>query len=948
MAAPTQVLPSWLTLVTTVVTQPDGSVSTSSATLQLPLTYFGPSIPLGSNGVWVFGGLTPPPSASFPSLSPTSSPTLSNPMASSSSQPTSFPPVTPSSTLTSPPSFTPSGSSVASSTASPASSTNMSSSPIAAASQAHGISTSTLGAILGAILGALLLLVLVLIVLLLRRNRRNSPAESKSSSFWNRRTTLLSRRSHQTPIWTGWEMVGPDDLLESGRSGRNSGERTPGEGSPRGSGEEDDPFLTRRGGTDDMTETKSPSATLVSVPVAAAIGSVSSHRSATKVGGPIIPRDVLLRMSEEDPSFGNTSSSQRFGDVRIVQPSPPSAYPGGMEHESPLRPPRPLDPDGLMIGRGLRPSTRASSREGASVRTKTSQNRSLPSEKSLHNVGVADPDADNDGDGDGDHSFNDQESAELLTARRVKVGELGQRARPRPLSGIGSEPGPSRAGAGVGALGLDRLAQLGRFSWFKRLSVAGATSGTGSRRSSRDISTAEEDPYTPAPLRRQSRQGSNPNSPSRPTSRPVSWAPLPTRNSMVDAESGGRLRHDSGVGLLTVPGERPMSTLSAKSAGSISGNTIYHTPTSSVADVTVEGDEEQDDGITMPVPIVYGGVQQRSQQSLPSANVSGPTNRAHSHFVPHRSPTNPPTYDDAMSENNADGGREVDILDIPAPRPASPFSAASERPTFPPGLVPLPTPRAWRDSSSTGDVSGTGTGSGSAGIRIDVLEEEPPVAQEGWRSLATGDAQGSRRMTFGFPMVVQQPTALVSEQGSLHSMRSHLFPSAPMSPIGSAPASSLHTQSGSGSSRPSMSYHSQQPTASSAGSHDHSSAVSSEDRRHHRRRADGTEVLDPPLSAVFSRGFPAHPPTQSRGQSPAAAERQVSPLARAELPDTSTASGTGTVTSSGTVRTNDSVTNSSVTTAMTDPITGTVMHLPRMPWREQQERRDQSRDDPAW
>ena len=44
MSAPTQVLPSWLTLSTTVITLPDGSLTTASTTLQLPLTYFGPSV----------------------------------------------------------------------------------------------------------------------------------------------------------------------------------------------------------------------------------------------------------------------------------------------------------------------------------------------------------------------------------------------------------------------------------------------------------------------------------------------------------------------------------------------------------------------------------------------------------------------------------------------------------------------------------------------------------------------------------------------------------------------------------------------------------------------------------------------------------------------------------------------------------------------------------------
>lgn len=44
MSQPTQVLPSWLTLSTTVVTLPDGSQSTSSTILRLPLTYYGPSV----------------------------------------------------------------------------------------------------------------------------------------------------------------------------------------------------------------------------------------------------------------------------------------------------------------------------------------------------------------------------------------------------------------------------------------------------------------------------------------------------------------------------------------------------------------------------------------------------------------------------------------------------------------------------------------------------------------------------------------------------------------------------------------------------------------------------------------------------------------------------------------------------------------------------------------
>ncbi|KAI0730095.1 hypothetical protein C8Q72DRAFT_825490 [Fomitopsis betulina] len=49
MAAPTQSLPPWMTLSSAIVTDPDGSVFTSYTTLELPLTYYGPSVSLSSS-----------------------------------------------------------------------------------------------------------------------------------------------------------------------------------------------------------------------------------------------------------------------------------------------------------------------------------------------------------------------------------------------------------------------------------------------------------------------------------------------------------------------------------------------------------------------------------------------------------------------------------------------------------------------------------------------------------------------------------------------------------------------------------------------------------------------------------------------------------------------------------------------------------------------------------
>ncbi|KAG8931777.1 hypothetical protein FRC02_002184 [Tulasnella sp. 418] len=54
---PTQELPYWLSLSRTVYTS-NGVAITNSAVVNLPLTYYGPSIPLGDG--WVYGGLTSP------------------------------------------------------------------------------------------------------------------------------------------------------------------------------------------------------------------------------------------------------------------------------------------------------------------------------------------------------------------------------------------------------------------------------------------------------------------------------------------------------------------------------------------------------------------------------------------------------------------------------------------------------------------------------------------------------------------------------------------------------------------------------------------------------------------------------------------------------------------------------------------------------------------------
>ncbi|KAK7678567.1 hypothetical protein QCA50_018439 [Cerrena zonata] len=858
---PTQALPSWLTLVSTEVTDANGDVSTSFATMTLPLTYFGPSIPLGTDGIWTYGGLTPPPSTSSqPTPTPAPSATPSSPTETSSST-TEFTSSSSSTSLSSPTSLSSTTSSLSVPTATPA-------------GTSHGISPATLGAILGSVLGFILLVLIGLVIFLLcrQRQRRQAPEEpGETSSFWNRSTSLFSRpaRSAATPIWTGWEIVQPPEY----RTHVEEDTRSPGEGSPRGSGEEHDPFLTRRSlrdatFTEEMSQTKSGTETLVSLPAAAVVGGGTTRSSPPRTGHIIDPELLSRMMSEQDEPHTPPPPG-----IRLVEASPQ------IGENSPLLPPRRLDPDGLGVLSAVRTS------HGSGHSRKDSLDRSLGSQKSL-----------------GSLELDPQEGVELLTARRVKVGDTDT---PRTIStSLLNDP---EAGPSTGyrdPLGLSSLSgRLGRFSWFKRLS--------GATQSDPHLVIPTVDPYTRTPPRGHSRRDSR--------SRPSSWRPPANDPDLNPSPNNSRNSRGSNLGYLTA-GSRPISSVSARSG--TSGNTVYHdavsTPVSDNYDVpsTIAVIE---DSPTVPT------FSQSGSSSTPRAGGAGSETLS--------VPTDPPTYDDSQAQSHAsDQGQTVDILDIPAPAPASPFVNA--RPAFPPGLVALPTPRTWRDSYSSSNSPLTNRS--SIGIQIDVLEEEPPLAREGWRNISTGGGDGlrdPRRTTFGMPVVIHQPSH-ISEEASLHSMRSHLDPYSSHSPSGSAPASH-HTLTASGSSRPSGSSHSHDRTMSSNRSLAHSSSVSEFDRRRASEVAD-VGLSSPPLSAVFGgrsgRGSMGSPP-YTRPGSPSSPVRGTFPPINelsASSSRTPLLTNDGTITSS---RTNDTNTNSSMTTALTDPITGVRMHFPSVPWR---------------
>ena len=555
-----------------------------------------------------------------------------------------------------------------------------------ALSEGHGLSTAVLGAILGSILGVLLLIVIILTLLLIRRNRRRSRISTEggntgTSSFWNRQTTLFTlpfRRSdsrRQTPIWTGWEFVEPDGSEGSRRSrngGREveAGHHTPGEGSPRGSGEEADPFLTRRsihsGTLADETQTKSE--TLVSVPAAAVLGTGTPRTSPR--GGHIVPREVLARTMAEQESSPY--------DIRVVEPSPSHDH-------SPLLPPPPLDPDGLAAF-GARSRNRPVS--DRSVASEKGKDQSIHSEKSIGSL--------------------ETDPAELLVARRVRVGDLApSHSRLATIESVG-EPSTPRSSLGLSGLG----ARLGRLSWFRRMSTTASPAPQLAQETAADS-------YTRTPPR-SSRNGSH--------SRPGSWTRL---LDDPDIEGGAPATpvpptvatgHDSalGLGLLTT-GSRPISSVSARSATSTGGNTVYHSARSRPASSYVE----------FPEPVIAPEQQRRLAQSPPGENAAfdGPPPAYDGRIVPSTRSDRPPS--------------EIDILDIPAPSPVSPF--VSGRPAFPPGLVALPQPRTWRDSYGT--EASSPTGSSGVGIAIDILDDEPPAAREGWRDLAS--ERDGRRRTFG-------------------------------------------------------------------------------------------------------------------------------------------------------------------------------------------------------
>ncbi|KAJ7765816.1 hypothetical protein DFH07DRAFT_1014179 [Mycena maculata] len=246
MAQPTQVLPPWLSPALTTLVLPQTTEITTTLVF-LPLTYYGPSIPLDAD--FTYGGLTSPVSTSTAAASTTSS----SATTSSSSSAT-------------PPSLS-SSSSV--STVTPLTSASASASPPASSSASAAASSTPLsraqliGIVIGSVLGALVLFLFVLCIAMRigrRRNGNNDGEQSRTRTPFTllprRRTRARTRFTMVTPPVPGAdnaEFVDDDWLMVASQSPTSVGSPTSpqspqfpgGQAVPGRGGTEADPFLTR-------------------------------------------------------------------------------------------------------------------------------------------------------------------------------------------------------------------------------------------------------------------------------------------------------------------------------------------------------------------------------------------------------------------------------------------------------------------------------------------------------------------------------------------------------------------------------------------------------------------------------------------------------------------------------------------------------------------------------
>ena len=293
---------------------------------------------------------------------------------------------------------------------------------------------------------------------------------------------------------------------------------------------------------------------------------------------------------------------------------------------------------------------------------------------------------------------SDLSEAEVLTAERRTIGSLiGTRTTPElsESPGSGSEPSPRNSGL-LGAIGLGGLANLGQRSWFRNLE---------SHRHSPDFTV---EPFTE-----------------------------------TDLETGRGLL----VGL-GPDGSRPISSSSALSI--TSGATVYHDAQSSTPGTPLFPP-------LPPLPPLPSAVTPASASTPVDLLEDAPPDAEHD-------------WRSIASAGLGDTGRQRSSapdtpLLSPPPRAATPASPSTsslglEISSLPPGLDTIK-PVGWSgvatevtDSSAAASAFGgaflNNSLSSSGRIAIDLLEDAPPGAELGWRSISSaGFGDAGRRGTFG-------------------------------------------------------------------------------------------------------------------------------------------------------------------------------------------------------
>lgn len=465
-----------------------------------------------------------------------------------------------------------------------------------------------------------------------------------------------------------------------------AGGRSPGEGSPRHSGDETDPFLHRR--AESSAAGAATVQTLANVPARSRIppntmnsnssGSTNSHASGF---GVLLDRPSLgmLPSMPEDDHVGH-----QFSPAEMQQVQHQSGLPDEFDQYD----------DKEYVGAYAYSRDPLSTGQHDPAAAPLLGNPRRPHDSHLSNVSTLPSDP--------------EETATLHTARRVRVEELG----PRSIS-QGGEAGPSRNhSVGIlGAIGLGGLVELSRRSWFRNFD---------SPRQSSSPSYYSIEPFSEKDVE----EGRSSRTPER----------------AVD-NFGGTPR-ESGHGV-SRDESRPVSGVSGASGASQYQDA--HSSTPGTPSLT-------------PLPRARTPADQPPAMSEHTW-MSSPLARPPAYEERPLSMSTPPPPSHSQS-NLSPGG---DVLDMPIPTALTHFASLSSLkesnsgsssgmkvPIFPPPGLETVRAVGWSDSATPTDTASRGSYglvSGGYGLSNDVLEDSPPEAEQGWRSMAF--THPGRRGTYG-------------------------------------------------------------------------------------------------------------------------------------------------------------------------------------------------------